>query len=182
MGDTEHPFWVLTQLAAGIMSKKLKKTKKKKEPVTVDNFDVRNFVEKTLRGAFKKSPLYNEALKRAKEEYFEESKNGKPMRRVHYKCAGCGNFFIKGRKVDGKTINDVAVDHIEPVLDVKYGWQGYDIYVDRLFCDINNLQVLCNFKGERNGVKSCHKIKTAEESAEAAFYRKRAKELSNSNS
>jgi len=67
---------------------------------------------------------------------------------------------------------DIAVDHIIPVEDLEHGWQGAGVYVERLFCHIDNLQVLCNYKGERDGLKSCHKIKTAEEAAIRAKFKK----------
>ena len=60
----------------------------------------------------------------------------------HYACAGCGGFFVS---------SDVQVDHIEPVVDPKDGFQDLDIFSDRLYCEEENLQVLC---------KECHKVKT----------------------
>ena len=44
--------------------------------LTLENFDRKKFIEKELRRAFKRCPLYNEAKNRAKREYFEESKHG----------------------------------------------------------------------------------------------------------
>lgn len=139
------------------------KVKKKKE------FSLKSHIEKTLRGSFKRTPLYNDAKKLAKEEYFESSpKTGKPLRRVHFKCAKCGRFF---RDETG----NIAVDHIEPVISLEEGFTNFDEYIRRLFCDQSNLQVLCNYKDERDGVRSCHKIKTAEERATAALNRKNKK-------
>ena len=60
----------------------------------------------------------------------------------HYACAGCGGFFVS---------RDVQVDHIEPVVDPKDGFQDLDTFSDRLYCEEENLQVLC---------KECHKVKT----------------------
>jgi hypothetical protein len=128
-------------------------------------FSIKNHVEKTLRASFKKTPLYNEAKRLAKEEYFEKSKNGKLVRRVRYKCAKCGRYFKDGG-------GEIAVDHIEPVISLNDGFTNFDEYIKRLFCDQSNLQVLCNYKGEREGIKSCHKIKTAEERAISALNKK----------
>lgn len=140
-----------------------KKEKKKQE------FNLKVHIEKTLRGSFKKTPLYNDAKKLAKEEYFEpSSKTGKPLRRVHFKCAKCGRYF---RDEAG----NIAVDHIEPVISLEEGFTNFDSYIKRLFCDQSNLQVLCNYKDEQDGVRSCHKIKTSEERAQAALNRKTKK-------
>jgi hypothetical protein len=141
--------------------------------LTLENFDKQKFIEKELRRAFKRSPLYNEAKNRAKHEYFEPSKHGKPQRRVHYKCAQCGRFFRDEDK-------NIAVDHREPVVDPVVGFVDANTYVDRLFCDIDNLWVLCNYPNKRadehGGVLSCHKIKTKAESAIAAEAKRRNKQ------
>lgn len=123
-------------------------------------FDLKQFVIKELRRAFKRSPMYSEAKRRAKEEFFIESKHGKNMRRVHLKCAKCGKFFV-----DKSGAREVAVDHIIPVIAPSIGFVDWNTYLPRLFSSIDNLQILCNFKGERDGIKSCHKIKTAAERA-----------------
>ena len=60
---------------------------------------------------------------------------------------------------------DIHVDHINPVIDPKVGWQGWDIYYDRLFN--GDLQPLC---------RPCHKIKTREENVERKETRKQIKE------
>ena len=66
----------------------------------------------------------------------------------HYVCAGCGGFFVA---------RDVQVDHIDPAVDPGDGYQGLDIFSDRLYCEEENLQVLC---------KPCHKDKTNTERKE----------------
>lgn len=129
--------------------------------LTLENFNKQKFIEKELRGAFKGCPLYTEARNRAKHEYFEPSKHGKPQRRVHYKCAQCGRFFRDENK-------NIAVDHIVPVVDPAVGYVDMNTYTDRLFCDIDNLQVLCNYSNDtaleqHNGQIACHKLKTKAE-------------------
>lgn len=97
-----------------------------------------------LRRAHRNSPEYQETLKAAKEEYFILSKKGKKLRRVHFRCAKCGN---KGsRKV-------VAVDHRESVVPVT-GKTDLNTYADRLFCGIKGLDILC---------KECHDSKSKAE-------------------
>lgn len=136
---------------------------KEKKPKKTKPFDIKEFIVKTLRGAFKKTELYHKAKARAKEEFFEKSLHGKDLRRVRFTCAKCGRKFV-----DRKGAKEIAVDHIEPIVRPETGWTNYEDFVTRLFCSVENLQVLCNYAGERDGVKSCHKIKTAEERAHAA--------------
>ena len=64
---------------------------------------------------------------------------------LHYKCAACSNLFKNA---------DVQVDHINPVVSVEDGFVGWDVYMERMFCEVDGLQVLC---------KTCHSIKTANE-------------------
>ena len=66
----------------------------------------------------------------------------------HYKCAMCSEEYVAA---------DVQVDHINPVVDPSKGFINWDIYIDRIFCEIENLQVMC---------KPCHKVKTELEKAE----------------
>lgn len=136
----------------------MKKVKKNKD------FDVRTFILKELRGSFRKSPLYSQTKNKFKEYYYIDSKNGKKMKRVHYKCAMCGDFFMD------KTGNrEIAVDHIESIMCTKTGpTNNIDIIVRRLFCNLDNLQVLCNYKGERDGKLSCHRLKSSQEKADMA--------------
>lgn len=68
--------------------------------------------------------------------------------RNKYLCAGyetephvCGNA-------------DVIVDHIDPVIPVDQTSVSWDMVIERLFCERENLQVLC---------KDCHKRKTRDE-------------------
>lgn len=72
---------------------------------------------------------------------------------MHYKCAKCkGDFPSK----------EVQVDHKSPVVGVG-GFKDWDTYIDRLYCEADNLQVLC---------LTCHKEKTKLE-------RQKAKERKN---
>lgn len=53
------------------------------------------------------------------------------------------------------------MDHIEPVVP-ESGWDSWDGYIERLFCNEDGYQVIC---------KSCHKKKTASEN----FHRSKKK-------
>ena len=79
----------------------------------------------------------------ARKECRDEADCGKDL----YICAQCLQTY--DRKF-------TYVDHIEPVVSVEQGWQGYDVYMARLFCPKENLQVLC---------KACHSKKSKAENA-----------------
>jgi 5-methylcytosine-specific restriction endonuclease McrA len=64
---------------------------------------------------------------------------------MHYRCAVCSLDF---------PAKDVQVDHIKPIVSVSAGFKTWDDFIDKLFCEAKNLQVLC---------KPCHKVKTGKE-------------------
>lgn len=79
-----------------------------------------------------------------------ETKKAAWVERGKYLCAGCKQVVpltLNGKK-------NVFVDHVLPVVSVEEGFVSWDTYIDRLFCEADNLQVLC---------KSCHDSKSAEE-------------------
>jgi hypothetical protein len=86
-------------------------------------------------------------------------KDGTPGKKnqVRYKCAVCGGLFPQ---------KWVQVDHIAPVVPL---WMNeasmtYDEIVRGVFCDLDNLQVVCSTPMKANGNKpSCHREKTNEE-------------------
>jgi 5-methylcytosine-specific restriction endonuclease McrA len=104
-------------------------------------FVLRPAVISALRRLFRRWPPYKEVVDRCKEEHFIKSKHGKDMRRVRFSCEVCD------AKVDRKQF---AVDHIEPVIGLS-GFVNYDIFVERLFCPVENLQGIC---------KTCHDAKS----------------------
>lgn len=104
---------------------------------------MRSFISSALRAATRRWGPKHEALKKACVGKKLNAATGKEI--YHYKCAGCGKLF-KGA--------DVAVDHINPVVDPDKGFQGWDIYITRMFCEVAGFQVLCN---------ECHSIKTQNE-------------------
>ena len=74
-----------------------------------------------------------------------------------YQCVGYKKRTHKVKltiKEKGKTVNNVFVDHINPVVCPAMGFAGWDEYIDRMFTEADGLQVLC---------KDCHKRKTADE-------------------
>jgi len=103
----------------------------------------KSFVISALRTATRRWPPKFEALRNAFTIRKTNQKTGKLAQ--HFKCAACSNEFVA---------KDVQVDHIEPVVDPKSGFQTWDNYIDRMFCEAFNFQVLC---------KPCHAEKTAAE-------------------
>mgnify|MGYP002398935969 CR=1 FL=1 len=54
-----------------------------------------------------------------------------------YKCAACGSSFKR---------DEVQVDHIDPVVDPHRANTtiNWNVYIERLLCEVDNLQVLCS--------------------------------------
>lgn len=69
-----------------------------------------------------------------------------------YRCAICLQIF--GRK-------EIQVDHKSPVTPIT-GWVSFDDFIDRLYCEEQDLQVLC---------KPHHKIKSQAENQIRKFHR-----------
>ena len=107
---------------------------------------LRTFITSTLRGGFRKYPPKYETLKAAS---VGKKINVKTNRMAeHFTCNMCkGEFPAK----------EVQVDHVEPVVCPFTGFIDWNTFINRLFCDGGNLQVLCS---------PCHDIKTAEERIE----------------
>lgn len=77
-------------------------------------------------------------------------------RRGFYRCAGCGKEVPASVKQEGsrRRTKFVHVDHIKPIVDPEVGWTNWDDCINRMFSELDNLQVLCG---------DCHKEKTDEE-------------------
>jgi hypothetical protein len=104
-----------------------------------------SFVTSTLRaGARRWQPKYS-TLNAAKTEKKINVKTGRLAQ--HFRCELCQGEF---------TAKDMEVDHIKPVVDPKKGFESWDKFIDKLFCEASNLQAIC---------KPCHKIKTTKEKA-----------------
>lgn len=99
-----------------------------------------NFIKNSLRRASYRWPARNEALKSARVE------------RGLYRCAMCQLTFKR---------DQVQIDHIIPVIDIKEGHTTWDKYIERLFCDQNGFQICCI---------TCHDIKTSQEDKLRAVY------------
>lgn len=107
---------------------------------------LKTFITSTLRGGFRKFPPKYETLKEAS---VGKKINPKTKRLAeHFVCKSCKKEF---------PAKEVQVDHLNPVVCPKKGFISWDEYIARLFCDKENLQVLCS---------SCHDTKTALERSE----------------
>lgn len=116
------------------MSKATKK-KRQKKAVTKE-FNLRAFLTNRLRRASYAWPARGQALREARVD------------RGVYKCAKCGGQNFKSK--------EVQVDHIEPVIDPHVGFKDWNSFIERLFCDVSGLAVLCVV---------CHKYKSSMEAA-----------------
>lgn len=111
------------------------------------------FIRSALRSAFNRYPPKYESIKAAATTvqdgvYKTGVKKGKPKYIRQYQCASCKKHFKQ---------KDVQVDHITPAGSLK-DYDDLPGFVSRLFCTIDELQVLC---------KPCHKLKTQQEKANA---------------
>ena len=112
--------------------------KKRKSPP----FNLKTQVKGVLRRLSSRSPAHKECMEKAVHPTIKGPRGGK-----QYICAYCKNTF---------SANKVQVDHVEEVIPVNrtIDEMTWDEIIDRIFCDVSLLQVLC---------KLCHKNKTAEE-------------------
>lgn len=105
-----------------------------------------SFIRSALRRAYSRYPVKFQVLQASR----RKPKGGK---RFEYQCKACRKWFPNSQ---------VEVDHIEPAGKLS-DYSDLPGFVERLFCEEDNLQVVC---------KGCHAIKTAEERVK----RKEAKE------
>jgi 5-methylcytosine-specific restriction endonuclease McrA len=96
------------------------------------------FIRTALRGAFSRYPVKYQVLQEAKRIVTGQ------RHKYEHQCASCKNWF---------KAKEVQVDHIKPAGSLKC-YDDLPSFVSNLFCEADNLQVLC---------KPCHKAKTAEE-------------------
>lgn len=82
------------------------------------------------------------------------TKKGKPKVKVMYKCTSCGAIVER---------NQIHIDHINPVVDIQ-GFNTWDEYIKSLFCDLSNLQAIC---------ETCHAKKSKKENEERLLKKKK---------
>lgn len=103
---------------------------------------------KEIRRTFSRSELRRRALDAAREDGYTDPERSRV--KTWYRCAKCKKLEA-GYKVQ--------VDHIQPVIRPGTVLEGlsWDEYVDRVWCDEKNLQVLC---------LNCHQLKSQCENSE----------------
>jgi 5-methylcytosine-specific restriction endonuclease McrA len=104
-----------------------------------------------IKRTFSRSPTHREALNNAKCPRKKGPRGG-----ARYRCIQCKKDF---------GIRQVNVDHVNPIVPIGTLSKdmSWDYLVQNIFCDVENLQVLC---------EKCHKAKSAIENKE----RKRVKD------
>lgn len=118
-----------------------------------------SFIKSILRSGFRRWKPKYDTLAQAFVGRKVSKKTGKLGK--HYRCAKCRKHHPSA---------DVQVDHINPIVDPEIGHESWDKVVYNMYCDSNNLQVLC---------KTCHAKKTKEERSVAAKGRAKRKVTSN---
>lgn len=103
-----------------------------------------SFVKGHLRKASRWWKPISETLKKAK------------VARGHYTCNICNEVVTNSKVVDGKRVKNIFVDHTEAVTDNHEGFTSWDDFIARLYCEEDNLQLVCS---------DCHTKKTKEENS-----------------
>lgn len=104
-----------------------------------------SFIKSALRAASSRWGPKFQCIKNAKVGYGQ------------YKCDMCGTVGPptlpppEGKK---RRINNIAADHIEPVIDPAVGFVDWDTVIERMFVEVDGYQALC---------AACHTAKTARE-------------------
>ena len=111
----------------------------------------RSFIFSLLRSGTRRWAPISDCLKKAR------------VKRGFYLCAGCKEEVPASIIVNGRRVKNAVVDHVEPIVDPEKGFENFDVYIERMFCEEDNLQVLCH---------ECHTEKTNEERAIAKERRK----------
>lgn len=101
------------------------------------------FIISVLRSGTQRYPPKYQTLNNAKTEKKINQKSGRLAQ--HFQCASCGKHF---------PAKEVQCDHINPVVDPAQGFVSWDVYIERLYCEIENFQILC---------KPCHLLKSKKE-------------------
>ena len=99
-----------------------------------------NIIKKHLRRAAIAHPAKAEAVRRARRKFrIGAYKNGRDKFKTKFECAQCKCLMER---------EALEVDHIKEVGQFDGSWTEY---INRLFCSVDNLQVLC---------RVCHAKKT----------------------
>jgi len=94
----------------------------------------RNLIKGAIRRVFSRSELRQEVIKRCIDK--DHIDLTRPRVKTWCKCELCGTYIAK---------SSMVVDHISPVipLDSSMEEMTWEQMIDRLWCDISNLQGIC---------------------------------------
>lgn len=103
-----------------------------------------SFIKNNLRSATRKWAPIQKCKKKAHVGHGE------------YLCAECQQvvpptIYDEEKR---KRVKFIFVDHIEAIIEPSVGFTTWDDCINRMFCDSDNLQLLCG---------TCHKLKSQEE-------------------
>ena len=117
----------------------------------------RNLLKGALRRLFGRSDLRRKVIDDNIVKGYKDPK--RKAVKFWVKCAECGEMEAK---------SNVQVDHKEPLVPLNSSLEEmtWSEVVDRLWCDINNLQLLC---------KPCHRAKSSAEMKERRKLKKERK-------
>lgn len=118
-------------------------------------FNKKNWLISQLRRLSIKYPPRLKVLNAAKTTYYIKSKKGTDVKRVSFECSKCHTKGLKQK--------EIALDHIIPVVSDK-GWTNWEDFLDGLFCNEDNFQVLC---------EACHLVKSGTEQTQRYFKKKK---------
>lgn len=115
----------------------------KKKPKYNQNSVIRG----ALRRAFARSPTVQEVMQASRREVPRYKADGTRHKKnwVQRQCEVCDQWVPSSK---------MAVDHINPVVSVDDGFNDWNEFIARLWCDKKNLQRICD---------DCHDKKTASE-------------------
>jgi len=115
----------------------------KKKP----KYNPNSVIRGALRRAFARSPLVQEVMNESRREMPRYKQDGTRHKKnwVQRQCEVCNNW---------ESSSKMAVDHKVPVVSVDDGFQDWNEFIDRLWCDKGNLQRICD---------TCHDKKTSQE-------------------
>lgn len=136
--------------------KKPTKRKSRRKPQN-NSLKIHNLIKKKLRLASLSNPHKQEALNKAKVDV------------ATHECALCECYMYSG--VSNEKFKELKLkhpkkkfkrekpqaDHINSVVEVGVGFVDWNTYIERLFCDTDGYQILCD---------ECHKEKSIKENKE----------------
>jgi hypothetical protein len=100
-----------------------------------------------IRSKLRQASMYWKPIQECKQAAKRPYRGNNPRQRFEYKCSECLNYYPE---------KFISVDHLIPCGSLNNG-DDLKGFVERLFCTVEHLAVLCD---------DCHKIKTAKDKEE----------------